>query len=250
MSCTWPVSRTCLPDATSPEDKAQQQAAIDTAVLILWSFTGRRFGCCTRTVRPCPREEPGTAPLYWLPGYSWYPELDNGVWRNITCGCGPSCFAGGPGVVHLPGPVCSVVEVRVDGAVIDTSLYTLEGDRLYANSGRWPEQNMRLPAGSPGTWTVDYLQGQSPPAGADLMVGTLAREFLKACAGDSKCRLPRNVESMTRKGVTMRMSEPAALFQDQRTGIPEVDMWVAAVNPHKEAWPGGVSSPDYPGGYA
>ncbi|WP_157116488.1 hypothetical protein [Nocardia vaccinii] len=43
----------------------------------------------------------------------------------------------------------------------------------------------------------------------------------------------------------MRLSNPAALFDKQQTGIPEIDMWVAGVNPHHRSAPSAVSSPDY-----
>ncbi|WP_280499026.1 hypothetical protein [Nocardia cyriacigeorgica] len=245
MSCQWPVATTCLPEVTAPEDKARLQAAVDTAVSVLWSFTGRQYGCCPRIVRPCPRDCDG--PLFWLPGWSWYPELEAGVWRNITCSCGPTCTIGGPGVVHLPGPVCSVQEVTVDGAVIDSNLYVLEGDALYHRGGRWPDQDLTKPAGSPGTWTVSYLSGRTPPPGADQMVALLAKEFWAACTG-GKCRLPRRVESLTRQGVSMKMSDPAVLFDQRVTGIPEVDLWISAVNPTQQIAPAAVFSPDFPGG--
>lgn len=245
MSCTWPVSTACLPEVTSEEDTAKLQSAVDTAVHILWSFTGRRYGCCPRIARPCARD--CDAPLYWLPGVQWFPELDAGVWRNVSCSCGPTCTVGGPGVVHLPGPVCSVTAVTIDGAVIDPSLYVLEGDRLYATSGRWPDQDLTRAAGSPGTWTVEYLQGVAPPVGADQMVGLLALEFWKLCTGDKACRLPKGVESISRQGVSMKMVDPTALFGAMRTGIPEVDLWVASVNPTRQVSPSAVSSPDYSG---
>ena len=243
MSCLWPVSTRCLPEVTAPEDQAQLQQAIDTAVHVLWSFTGRQFGTCPIIIRPCPREHDRF--VGWMPGYAWYPDLDSGVWRNIGCGCGSTCRVDGPGVVHLPGPVSSVTAVTVDGAVIDSSLYVLEGDRLYATSGRWPEQDLSKPAGSPGTWSIEYLQGVAPPAGAADAVGVLALEFWNLCRGQ-KCRLPRGTESVSRQGVSMKIADPTALFENMQTGIPEVDLWIAAVNPHRLSAPSAVSSPDYP----
>lgn len=219
----------------------RMQAAIDTAVLILWNFTGQQFGCCPQIVRPCPRERES----WWAPGWTWYSEL--ALWQETPCSCGPKCRVGGPGVVHLPGPVCEVTTVTVDGSELDDSTYVLEGDRLYAVSGRWPAQNLEVPAGQPGTWTVEYLAGLAPPAGADTMVGLLALEFWNACTG-GKCRLPRRVESLTRQGVSMKMKDPAVLFRDWCTGIPEIDMWISAINPHQLTAPASVSSPDYPGG--
>ncbi|CRY73576.1 hypothetical protein SAMN05421776_108214 [Nocardia farcinica] len=242
--CTWPVDYTCLPDVEAPEDVAILQQAVDTAVAVLWSFTGRQYGCCPRIVRPCPRDLDG--PRWFLPGWSWFPELDGGVWRNISCSCGPTCRAGGPGVVHLPGPVCSVTSVTIDGAVIPSSAYVLEGDRLYSAVGEWPDQDLTRPAGSPGTWTVEYLQGQQPPAGAGMAVALLAKEFWSACRGEA-CALPKRVEQIARRGVSVRMADPAVLFEHFQTGIAQVDMWVAAVNPHRLSAPGAVSSPDFEG---
>lgn len=249
--CLWPVSYSCLPEVTEETTEAESirmQECVDTAVAILWAHTGRQFGCCPRIVRPCPTPRAGEPfmPSAWLPGLSWYPELDGGIWRNIGCGCGSTCAVRGPGVVHLPGPVCSIEEVRIDGAVIDSSLYVLEGDRLYHVGGEWPTQNLLAPAGSPGTWTVAYGQGLPAPHGAAQMVGLLALEFWKACNSDKTCRLPKGVESLTRKGVAIRMSDPAALFREHMTGLPEVDMWTASKNPHHLMSPPVVSSPDYP----
>lgn len=248
--CTWPVERTCLPvlDPTSETyeaDVIRLQSCLDTAVGVLWAFTGRVFGCCPRLIRPCPAQS--DVGWYWSPGVSWYPVLDDGAWRNISCACGPACQVGGPGVVHLPGPVCDIVEVTVNGAVIPSTEYVLEGDRLYARSGEWPTQNLRAPAGSPGTWTVEYGYGWAPPAGAGQMVALLANEFWQACAG-GKCRLPSRTQSLTRQGVAIQLMDPAELFSQFQTGISEVDLWIAAHNPHKLSMPPAVSSPDFPGG--
>lgn len=244
--CQWPVSRgTCLPAANDSEiDQVRLQECIDTAVGILWSFTGRRFGCCPRLIRPCPRQCDTPS---WSPGFSFYPELDGGIWRNISCSCGPTCAVGGPGVVHLPGPVCSIESVTIDGAIIPSAGYVLEGDRLYSTVGEWPTQDLTAPAGSPNTWTVTYGQGVNPPAGAGQMVARLAKEFWDLCQ-TGKCQLPPRVQSVTRRGVNVQMSDPVELFDDMRTGIPEVDMWVMSVNPTKLHAPAMVSSPDYPSG--
>ncbi|MCM6777934.1 hypothetical protein NDR87_31450 [Nocardia sp. CDC159] len=247
-TCTWPVDRTCLPAVTAPEDQARLQSAVDTAVAVLWSFTGRQFGCCPITFRPCPREHDQGWPVSWLPGLALSTLWVDPVWREWPCGCGPRCTASGPGVVHLPGPVCELTGVVIDGAVVDESAYTLEGDRLYAASGRWPRQDLTVAAGSPGTWTVDYLRGTPPPAGADRSVALLAREFWNACTGEQKCQLPRRVESVVRQGVSVKMADPAAVFEDMLTGIPEVDLWIASVNPHRLSAPSAVSSPDYRAG--
>lgn len=242
-SCTWPVSRTCLPEVEADEDQALLNDAIDTAVGVLWSFTGRQYGCCPRIIRPCP--SPQWQSL-WIPGRAWYPELNGGIWRNIGCACGPTCSRGGPGMVHLPGPVCSVTAVTVDGVVWAEDRYRLEGDWLYSTVGDWPDQDLQRPLGVPNTWSIEYLQGQPPPAGAATMVALLAKEFYTLCKGE-KCSLPKRTEQVTRRGVTMKMADPEALFENYQTGVTQVDMWIAAHNPHRLSAPAAVSSPDFEG---
>lgn len=246
MSCTWPVDRTLLPAPSAETDQEAVQEAIDTAVGILWAFTGRRYACCPRIIRPCPIERRGDT--VWSNAWSYMlAELDPIGWWEITlCSCGPRCSATGPGVVHLPGQPCEIEAVMVDGAEIDSSAYVLEGDRLYARSGRWPAQDLSRPDGSPGTWSVRYLEGIPPPAGAARAVGLLAAQFL--ALGTDKCKLPPSVETVARRGVSVRMTPAEKLFPDQRTGIKPVDLWIAAHNPYGHAAPGAVSSPDYPAG--
>lgn len=244
------MARECLPVVTADPDQVRLQGCVDTAVSILWAFTGRQFGCLPVRLRPCPQSP--DRPLYWLPGFLWgtLAESDVWLWRTTLCGCGTRCRVGGPHIVHLPGPVAEVTAVTVGGEVMDPSGYVLEGDRLYTRLERWPDQDLRRPAGDEGTWTVDYLQGVPPPAGADQMVAILAREFWRACTGDKACRLPKRVESVSRQGISLKMFDPNALFTNSQTGIPEIDMWVQAVNPYHLAAPSAVSSPDYrPGGF-
>ena len=68
MACEWDVDRACcsvtlptLGDTPTADEQAAydaalatQNAAEDTAVHILWSLSGRQFGVCDATARPCP----------------------------------------------------------------------------------------------------------------------------------------------------------------------------------------------------
>lgn len=246
-NCTWPVDRSCLPEV-DPDDEidvAKMQAAVDAAVRVLWSLTGERYSCCPRIVRPCLSD--CETPSYWAPGSGWVAVLDDGVWRNIGCGCGGSCSARGPMVVHLPGPVCEITEVKIDDSVVDPAGYKLEGDRLYRVGGVWPEQNLQAPLGDSGTWSVEYLTGTPPPAGAATMVGILAKEFWNACSG-KQCKLPRRVQTVQRPGVTFQVADAADIYEKGATGITEVDLWIASVNPYRHRQRPSVLSPDYPDG--
>jgi hypothetical protein len=231
-----------LPGSPTPEEQAAYDAALaarnaaeDLAVSVLWALSGRQFGLCPHSVRPCP------PPIYppwrevsaYSPVTSYVLSWEGDRWLNWPCGClGGRCQLTGPRAVHLPGPVASIEEVTIAGAVLNASEYVLEGDVLYRKGTLiWPAQNLGRPLGEAGTWSVEYLRGYPPPAGTATYVGTLAAEFLKACDGGN-CRLPRTVTTASRNGVTYRVYDPAVIYGDGKTGIPEIDLWLAAVNPH------------------
>lgn len=239
MSCSWPVDRSCLPDAGPNEVDIQQQVdAENLAVAVLWALSGRQFGVCPVLARPCRQPCHGllndygyAAPSFGTP---WLPVWDGTNWRNISCGCGPKCSWVSPNVVHLVSsgqPIQSIEEVVIAGEVLDPSQYRLEGDLLYRVGADWPHQDLTKPLDEPGTWSVTYLRGNPPPPGTAKLVGLLAQEFLAACRG-GKCRLPRRVRSVTRQGVSYDMIDPTDIYAAGKTGIPEIDLWLAAVNPH------------------
>lgn len=236
ISCNWPVDRSCLPEAASSEDIERQRHAEEVAISVLWALSGRQFGVCPTLVRPCPEPCYPDTGGSWLGGPGWYPAWVDGQWRNITCGCtGGGCFAGGPSVIHLPGPVASVTQVEISGVTLDPSAYKLEGPLLYRTGGaQWPSQNLQRPLDEPGTWSVTYGRGIPVPAGVGVLVGSLTKEFLSACSGKA-CKLPRQVESVSRNGVSYRMVSPQPLLDAGYTGIPEIDLWLHSVNPNKLA---------------
>ena len=239
--CVWPVDETCLP--TLPEESSDEgyqsaaaslEAAQVLAVQVLWALSGRQYGVCPAIVRPCPQSYP---PRYYgrrpLPSsYEIFSWADYG-WALTGCGCGGRCTVTGPGMVHLPGPVAEIVAVTINGVEIDPTEYAVEGDVLYriGSSSAWPSQDMSRPATEPGTWQVEYLRGIEPPAGAAKLVSLLTTEFYNACTG-GRCRLPRTVTEVTRQGVTHRIANPNDIYATGKTGIPEIDLWLAAVNPH------------------
>lgn len=244
VSCDWPIDRGCLPDlptlGDTPTDEAQaaydaalasRNAAEDLAVAVLWALSGRQFGSCPFKVRPCPQ----LSQLLYRPIFGDYTPYvlswEGDRWVNWRCGCGSLCTLRGPRVVHLPGPVAAITAVTIDGTVLDPSGYALEGDVLYRKGGNWPAQNLGRPLGESGTWSVEYSRGYPPPAGTAAFVGTLAAEFLKACSGD-ECKLPRTVTVASRRGVTYRVYDPAVIYANGKTGLPEIDLWLAAVNPN------------------
>ncbi|WP_369387924.1 hypothetical protein AB5J72_10170 [Streptomyces sp. CG1] len=47
-----------------------------------------------------------------------------------------------------------------------------------------------------------------------------------------------------RQGVELEIADPTVLFSQGRTGLPVVDLWLAAVNPYQMTSPSRVYSPD------
>lgn len=236
VTCDWPIDRTCLPplpdeDAADYAEKlAQRNNAEDMAVFVLWALSGRRFGVCTATARPCP-------PLGWPPSRTTWVTDDWLGSVSLGCGCLGHCVRTGPSMVHLPGPVApptneDPVVVVIAGEVLDPAEFTVEGDVLYRRGGKtWPGQNLARPLGEPGTWSVTYRRGVPAPAYTAPLAGQLAREFLAACSGGT-CDIPRFLVSTSRQGVT-KTFDPAKIIAAGMTGLSDVDQWIGAVNPHR-----------------
>lgn len=93
--------------------------------------------------------------------------------------------------------------------------------------------------------SVTYVYGTNPPADGIDAARSLADEFVLLFGGgpDAECRL-RNVTSFTRQGVSFEIDDARSIFTDGRTGVPEVDLFVASVNPTRARLRSRVLSPD------
>lgn len=249
--CGWQVDTTCCPDWDTYTN-AQRDRATQWATYVLWALSGRRFGACEVTVRPCG----SNCNFYggwmgwpvWGDAYSsqpWMrPFVRGGQWFN--CGCCGVCSCRADCSVWLPGPVASIVEVVVDGVVVDPANYRVD-DRQWLvglNGQCWPEcQNMNLESPESGTFEVTYTRGTPVPVAGQVAAGELACEFIKACAGQA-CGLPENLASLTRQGVEVTMVSPTDIATSGLTGNRNVDMWIRAVNPNGLKQRPRVYSPD------
>lgn len=251
LPCSWQVDIACCPEW--PTFSADLQlAGSEYGTVVVWSATGRRFGLCERTVRPCGLDcalDEGIGGYYWSEG-TWIPYLFNGMWRNYACNCGfPNCAP--QCQVWLPGTVNSVTSVTVNGVVINPLTYRVDDYKWLvrnhdiSTSDCWPtKQDYNLDSGV-GTFIVAYLQGIPVPGVLRRAAGILGCEWVKACLGQP-CRLPGRISSLARQGVTVSMVDPSDLLRLGLTGIKEVDDIITAFNPHGVRGVPRFYSPDLP----
>lgn len=242
--CEWTLA-TAYCASWDTVDPAVQAAASDLAKEVLWALSGRRFGLCSTTVRPCRRGEHDA----WLRWEPWV-TLPYGILATTFCGCGAfgrcACVASAC-EVSLPGPVHDVTEVLVDGVALPAEAYIVHERRwlVRVDGDCWPwTQNLTLSDDQPGTWAITYRRGVQVPLGGQVAAGQYACEVAKALTNDSSCRLPRRVQSVVRQGVQASFVDPMQLAKDGMTGLPEVDQWLRIQNPHRLPRDSVVWSPD------
>lgn len=210
--CDWPWTPCpCADFDTVWPDEDDDIVAL--ASYLLWAATGKVYGPCPVSVLPCNESTCGAChnPL-----------------RSCGCASVPE--------IRLDGPVYSIVEVVIDGVPLpDTSYRVDDYEWLVRLDGEsWPTNADPL---DPDGFRVDYLLGVAPPDGAGSAVGELACEIAKARCGHESCRLPSNIRSYTRQGVTVS-------FVPGGFGLFMVDKWIEAAKTPILA--GAVHSPDFP----
>lgn|SRR5574341_61108 len=239
--CAWAIEPLICCTEWETFSATVRAAALDYATAVMWSATGRRFGACPVTVRPCGRYTRGGVPslfgytfsLYGPGGAAWYPYIgDDGLWRNCACpatncGCRPDCE------VYLPGPVLSVTEVIQDGLVVPDSAYRVDDAKwlVRTDGDCWPlTADLNVDSGT-GFFQVTYVRGEVVPTSVLNAAGILACEYAKACVGGN-CRLPASVQSIARQGVNVQFLDFGMLVERGFTGITEVDSIIRAFNPY------------------
>lgn len=250
-------------DAELAENRADAKMArqIERAEMLAWytlaSLTAYRIGVCETVVRPCAARPRWYGTYKEAPAFGALPALTigrvvgDGIFWTSVCGHGvDDCSCVALSEVVLPGPVGRVTSVRVDGVVVDPSLYRLlPGGRLVSLGVPWPVcQDMRADVDEVGSFAVTYFRGAAPNALTEGAAGILAAEFLLAITGSGKCRLPAGVQTVSRGGVTYQVQ--SGLFENGMTGIREVDAVIRIYNPHGMKMAPTVISPDVVGGRA
>lgn len=234
----WPI---IWPGGGAPEDADPEvvRRAEILAGQTLRLLTLNRVGGEPITVMPCSNT--CRAPYTFQYGHSLLPFhpilLDSGAYAN--CYCANDCRCSRTNYVRLTAPVGRIDEVKVDGEVLPNTAYHVEdGNKLVRLDGKgWP-------ACSGPKFTVTYLQGHPVDELGEYVGGLLAQEYLQAMSPKGKCRLPANVTTVTRQGISMELS--TGMFPDGTTGIKEVDAYLVQWNPYGMRTRPEVYSPDLP----
>ena len=209
-------------------DPAVQERATALAVSTLRMLTAGRVGGCPITVRP-----QGDCGLH-----IWQPGLDAfGNWVNRDFCCIQT-------EISLPPPVGRVDEVIIDGTILDPTAYEVQGTGILVRKDglAWPQmQDMSKDLSEAGTWAITYLNAYEVDGLGAYVAGVLACEYAKACSGAKGCRLPSGTVSVVRQGVSYDI-QPGA-FPDGRTGLHDVDAYLARWNPYAQKAQSQVWSP-------
>lgn len=253
----WPVDWGANTTAVAAMSPAATGNAVTAATHILWALSGRRFGTCSVTLRPCRAEcsnDMWAASSYIYPWSTYGPSssfgFDASYWFPLGCGsCTNTCSCSVISECYLPAPVNDVTLVKVDGSPLVTGAYRLDNNRFLVRTdgSLWPRCNdLSKDDTQVGTWSVTADYGIPVPPMAAQAIGELAWEILKAIAG-KECGLPSRVTNIVRQGVTVSFPPIAELLAEGRLGLFMCDLFLATVNPNKLDQRGRVYSIDRPG---
>lgn len=234
--------------------------AITDASSLLWRKTGKRWpGVCVAEVRPpCGRRYAQFSAPVWGTVASDAATDGWGEWAGFGayCTCDRpltrTCCCGGPSQVTLGrGPILEIIEVTVDGAVLDPACYRTDDYKwlirlpdLDGTPASWPTwQRMDLPPTEADTWSVLFSYGGMPPPEGVRAAARLAGELaLDRCGG--ACDLPANLSSASRENLQFTL---AAIPDDAWEAMPRsVRAFVATANPNNLQRSARLFSPDNP----
>ncbi len=231
---SWAVVADLPADLDASITDATKARALASASWLLWKLSGEQYGVCETALRPC--RDVDRRERRWG---SWWPVPGWDGWLSwpFDCGCRSSCGCKRLERVTLPGPVRQILEVIVDGIVLDEDAYRCDDRKtlVRVDGGEWPAcQDLTQPTTEPGTFGVRILRGRPVPVTGWEAVVTMGAELSKAMTpGVKGCALPERVTSVTRQGITIAVLDPMEFLDKGRTGLGSVDLFLQASNPER-----------------
>lgn len=249
--CAWTADWSCC--EVPADSEAITGSMLQGATELLWALSGRQFGECTVTLRPC-REDCWDGRFRWSPwGGSYpFPAKIDGIWVNFACGsCPGSCSCSRVSKFMLPTSATEIVQIKIDGDILDPDAYRLDNriKVVRQDGGEWPRCNSESKiAGEDGTWTVTTKFGRELPKLGELAVAELTCEYIKFCTNADDCQLPANWASINQSGLTITRANASKTDLDDlpEEWLPWTRRFLRAFNPNRLVAPSQVWSPDVP----
>ena len=223
MSCTWEPDFGCSLDKWEAFDPEVQERALILATGALQLLTYNRVGACPITIRPCPPTPRCGCRVAFQPNLGV-----DGQWRNQPP-CGHPCAP--LSEYEIPGPVGYIESLKIDGEEIDLhdGNWRLDNGHLLVWQGSGPSplpdyQDLNKPDTEVGTWSLTYSQSYPVTATGRIALGALAIEMARACSPSTKCSLPKGVQSVVRRGISMTID--SGLFIGGLTGLETADVFI------------------------
>lgn len=222
---------------------------IDVASELLYRLSGRQYaGQCTDVVRPTARWY-RTDMLPWSRWtYAAWPRT-----ADSFTALNPHRYAGATALQEITlgaYPLRDIIEVRVNGSVVDSATYRIDDRRWLVNldlTAPWPNiQSLELdPLTDDNTFQVTFAYGQAPPRMGVAACKRYAIELAKGAVGDP-CAIPERVLSLQMPGASYTIVDAFTFLGEGLTGLYEVDSFLKAVNPNGLKRKSAVYSPDIP----
>lgn len=147
--------------------------------------------------------------------------------------------------IPLWGPKLEVIQVAIDGVVINPSQYKLvDGTDLVRLSGEWPTSNdLRLADGAPGTFTITIQVGEAPDELARQACVELVAELAQDELSNGDSNLPAGARSTNLQGVSVELEDRAAALRENASTLPRVLRFLA-IHANGGRLPPTVESPE------
>lgn len=223
----WCCDKANLAD---PDQRARMVWAALAASSLLFRMSDLRYnGGCTSEEVLCLRMAGGCCRLGW--GDDWrsrpVPTGDGLTWQNIGCGRSScDCSTAGRRIVLPYGPVVSIESVTIDDELIPDDAYRLVDGSIYFCDA--VPGDLCFDACSGAGLRVAWTWGQAPPPDGITAACVYACELYKSCAGQP-CQIPRGLRKVTKPGVSFDVLNPLDFLEKGRTGITEVDAFLASL---------------------
>jgi hypothetical protein len=185
---TWDDVERCGCGGPTVDDVDEQDLFLALATEVVWGLTYGRFaGQCVRSFTPC----------------------------RPACIALDRCRCPAKARIDLgPVPVWGAF-VTLDDVEIEVSI---ENWRFLVR-----EDGLEWPHCTDGVLVVEVTSGWPIPVMLTMATARLACEYAKQCAGQS-CALPPKTRSFSREGLTVEVSDPAAMVAAGSTGVEFVDL--------------------------